>query len=169
MKKFLVVILTCYRSVVSSLYGQTCRYYPSCSAYALTAVEVHGAVKGPWIAMRRLGRCHPWCEGGVDFVPAPENYRWWGRAEGTDERYDAERPPLGNSTWDDGGLTEAAGDSSAALEAPTSFNDRRSRIDGTRSVTPDIDRTIGPSDRAAFTGPLRPASRHNAPTALRGV
>ncbi|NED95466.1 membrane protein insertion efficiency factor YidD [Phytoactinopolyspora alkaliphila] len=73
-----------YRLVVSPTYGQTCRYYPSCSAYALAAVENHGAGRGVWLALRRLGRCHPWCEGGVDLVPTTENYRWWGRAAGTD-------------------------------------------------------------------------------------
>lgn len=84
MKRLLVVLLKVYRSIVSPLYGQSCRYYPSCSAYALTAVEVHGAVKGSWLAARRIGRCHPWCAGGVDFVPLRSDYRWWGRAAGTD-------------------------------------------------------------------------------------
>ncbi|WP_240759286.1 membrane protein insertion efficiency factor YidD [Phytoactinopolyspora endophytica] len=77
-------MLRLYRLVVSPLYGQTCRYYPSCSAYALGAVETHGAVRGSWLAVRRIGRCHPWCAGGVDLVPTRVNYRWWGRADGTD-------------------------------------------------------------------------------------
>lgn len=58
-----------YRSVISPLYGQVCRFFPSCSAYALEAVLVHGAVKGSWLAIRRLARCHPWTDGGVDSVP----------------------------------------------------------------------------------------------------
>lgn len=66
----LIVFLKAYRKVVSPLYGQVCRFFPSCSAYALEAVTVHGAVKGSWLAVRRLGRCHPWNAGGVDHVPA---------------------------------------------------------------------------------------------------
>jgi uncharacterized protein len=80
----LVLLLKAYRLLVSPLYGQTCRYYPSCSAYALAAVETHGAVKGSWLALRRLGRCHPWTPGGVDLVPPRTCYRWWGLVEGMD-------------------------------------------------------------------------------------
>ena len=46
-----------------------CRFEPSCSAYALEALQVHGAVRGTWLALRRLCRCHPWCNGGEDPVP----------------------------------------------------------------------------------------------------
>ena len=46
-----------------------CRFYPSCSTYALDAVKVHGGLRGSWLAIRRLGRCHPWNAGGVDHVP----------------------------------------------------------------------------------------------------
>ena len=69
MKHVLIGLLKAYRLVVSPLYGNVCRYYPSCSAYALRAVEVHGAVKGSWLAGRRLLRCHPWTPGGFDPVP----------------------------------------------------------------------------------------------------
>lgn len=65
----LITILKLYRRVVSPLYGQVCRFFPSCSAYALEAITVHGAVKGSWLAARRLARCHPWNGGGVDHVP----------------------------------------------------------------------------------------------------
>lgn len=75
----LVALLRVYRLVVSPLYGQTCRFYPSCSAYALAAVERHGGVRGGWLALRRLARCHPWTPGGVDHVPPAGAYRWWGR------------------------------------------------------------------------------------------
>jgi uncharacterized protein len=54
---------------VSPLYGQTCRFYPSCSAYGVEAVRRHGAVRGVWLTARRLLRCHPWNPGGVDPVP----------------------------------------------------------------------------------------------------
>lgn len=71
----LIGFLKLYRRAVSPLYGQVCRFFPSCSAYALEAVTVHGAVKGSWLAVRRLGRCHPWNQGGVDHVPAGRQWR----------------------------------------------------------------------------------------------
>jgi uncharacterized protein len=69
-RNILILLLLAYRKVVSPLYGQVCRFFPSCSAYALEAITVHGAVKGSWLAVRRLLRCHPWNAGGVDHVPA---------------------------------------------------------------------------------------------------
>ncbi len=67
--------LRTYRRLISPLYGNVCRYYPSCSAYGLESVRVHGAVKGVWLACRRVGRCHPWAAGGVDLVPV--EFSWW--------------------------------------------------------------------------------------------
>ena len=58
-----------WQLLVSPLYGQTCRFYPSCSAYGLEAVRVHGAARGSWLTLRRIGRCNPWNHGGVDPVP----------------------------------------------------------------------------------------------------
>ncbi len=69
MKYVLIGLLRAYRFLISPLYGQVCRYYPSCSAYALEAVRVHGSVRGSWLAARRVVRCHPWAAGGVDHVP----------------------------------------------------------------------------------------------------
>lgn len=69
MKYLLIGLLKIYRAVISPIYGQVCRYYPSCSAYALEAVQVHGAVRGSWLAGRRLSSCHPWAAGGYDPVP----------------------------------------------------------------------------------------------------
>ncbi|WP_247041723.1 membrane protein insertion efficiency factor YidD [Arthrobacter rhizosphaerae] len=74
-RNVLIVLLKTYRKVISPLYGQVCRFFPSCSAYALEAITVHGAVKGSWLAVRRLARCHPWNAGGVDHVPA--GHREW--------------------------------------------------------------------------------------------
>lgn len=74
MKYVLIGLLKAYRLVVSPLYGNVCRYYPSCSAYALRAVSVHGAAKGSWLALRRLLSCHPWAAGGYEPVPGtPEH------------------------------------------------------------------------------------------------
>jgi putative membrane protein insertion efficiency factor len=67
--------LRAYRRLVSPIYGQVCRYHPSCSAYALDAVTRFGAVRGCWLAVRRIGRCHPWAAGGIDPVPAMFSWR----------------------------------------------------------------------------------------------
>lgn len=69
MKYLVMGLLRLYRLVISPLYGEVCRYHPSCSAYALQAVEVHGVLRGGWFAVRRLGSCHPWAAGGIDPVP----------------------------------------------------------------------------------------------------
>lgn len=70
MKYILIGLLRLYRLVISPLYGDVCKFYPSCSAYALEAVQVHGSIKGTWLAIRRVGRCTPWTSGhGHDPVP----------------------------------------------------------------------------------------------------
>lgn len=68
-----VVILRAYRRVISPLYGDVCRYYPSCSAYALGAIQQHGVVKGVGLGTWRILRCNPWARGGVDDVPTPRH------------------------------------------------------------------------------------------------
>jgi putative membrane protein insertion efficiency factor len=73
MRYLLIGLLRLYRLLISSLYGQVCRYHPSCSAYALQAVTEHGSIRGSWLAARRLLRCHPWAAGGYDPVPARTN------------------------------------------------------------------------------------------------
>jgi putative membrane protein insertion efficiency factor len=69
MKRVLVVLITGYRLLLSPLLGANCRFYPTCSAYASEAIETHGALRGTWLAVRRILRCHPWNRGGVDLVP----------------------------------------------------------------------------------------------------
>ena len=73
-RNIVVALLRVYRAVISPLYGDVCRYYPSCSAYALGAVQQHGVVSGGFLAARRLARCHPWAEGGVDDVPPAHSH-----------------------------------------------------------------------------------------------
>ena len=71
----LVGLLTVYRKFISPMLGPRCRFYPSCSAYALEAVRLHGAVRGSWLAVRRLSRCHPFHPGGLDPVPGSGGLR----------------------------------------------------------------------------------------------
>ncbi|MCL2787202.1 MAG: membrane protein insertion efficiency factor YidD [Micrococcales bacterium] len=65
----LVGLLRAYQLVISPMRGPSCRYYPSCSAYALTAIRRHGAARGFALAVWRVLRCNPWSKGGVDHVP----------------------------------------------------------------------------------------------------
>lgn len=69
MRFVLIGFLKAYRLLVSPLYGQVCKYHPSCSTYALEAIQKHGAGRGTWLAIRRVGRCNPWSLGGYDPVP----------------------------------------------------------------------------------------------------
>lgn len=78
MKAVLIALLKGYRAAISPLYGQVCKYYPSCSAYALEAITVHGAWRGTGLALRRLGHCHPWSLGGYDPVPGTAAAQAWG-------------------------------------------------------------------------------------------
>ncbi|GGE96576.1 membrane protein insertion efficiency factor YidD [Mycetocola zhadangensis] len=71
-----VAALIAYRTVVSPLYGEVCRYYPSCSAYAMHAIQQHGVVLGSGLAAARIARCHPWAAGGVDDAPLKKNFRY---------------------------------------------------------------------------------------------
>lgn len=81
MKYLLIGLLKAYRAVISPLYGNVCKYYPTCSAYALEAVTVHGAAKGSWLAARRLASCHPWSLGGYDPVPGTQAALEWEREQ----------------------------------------------------------------------------------------
>jgi uncharacterized protein len=69
MRLLLAGLIRLYQLVVSPLLPPACRFYPSCSRYALEAIARHGALRGSALALARLARCHPWNPGGVDFVP----------------------------------------------------------------------------------------------------
>ncbi len=69
MKSLLLGLIDGYRLLLSPFFGSRCRFYPTCSSYAREAIEVHGALKGSWLALSRLVRCGPWHPGGVDPVP----------------------------------------------------------------------------------------------------
>ncbi|HEY8053288.1 MAG TPA: membrane protein insertion efficiency factor YidD [Steroidobacteraceae bacterium] len=70
MRAVVALLIRIYQWTVSPLLGPRCRFYPSCSHYALEAVLRFGVIKGSWLAMKRLGRCHPWHPGGFDPVPS---------------------------------------------------------------------------------------------------
>jgi putative membrane protein insertion efficiency factor len=80
----LIALIAGYRRLISPLLAPRCRFYPSCSAYGLEAIREHGALRGTWLAARRIGRCHPFHPGGFDPVPPamhghparPEGARW---------------------------------------------------------------------------------------------
>ncbi|KAA0875042.1 membrane protein insertion efficiency factor YidD [Nitrincola tapanii] len=65
----LIALVRFYQYVISPVLPPSCRYYPTCSSYMIEAIQVHGALKGGYLGIRRLLRCHPWHEGGVDLVP----------------------------------------------------------------------------------------------------
>lgn len=69
LKRPVVMLIRFYQYAISPFLGRSCRYHPSCSEYAVEAVEKYGALKGSWLAIKRVGRCHPWHPGGYDPVP----------------------------------------------------------------------------------------------------
>lgn len=73
MRKILLVLIHAYRYLLSPVFGNHCRFTPSCSRYGLEAIETHGALKGSWLTVKRVASCHPWHEGGYDPVPGSCN------------------------------------------------------------------------------------------------
>ena len=67
--RLIALPIKAYRLIFSPWVGHNCRYHPTCSAYALEALEKHGAIKLTWLAARRIARCHPWGGSGIDNVP----------------------------------------------------------------------------------------------------
>lgn len=74
MKRLVLLLLHFYQHVLAFIFpANSCRFYPSCSTYAMQAVERFGVIRGCWMGIKRLSRCHPWHEGGFDPVPEPDN------------------------------------------------------------------------------------------------
>jgi putative membrane protein insertion efficiency factor len=76
LRKMLQAPIRAYRKFISPLKPPTCRFYPTCSAYALEAIEVHGALVGSWLAVKRICKCHPFHPGGIDYVPPRKPKAW---------------------------------------------------------------------------------------------
>jgi putative membrane protein insertion efficiency factor len=72
MQRLLRALIRGYQLAISPLLGPRCRFHPTCSQYALTAIGRHGAARGSWLALRRVARCHPFHPGGIDEVPPKE-------------------------------------------------------------------------------------------------
>ncbi len=70
----LKLLIRGYQLFVSPILGANCRYAPSCSQFAVEAIETHGAVRGSWLAVKRIGRCHPWGGSGYDPVPSGRDH-----------------------------------------------------------------------------------------------
>ncbi|MCB1661284.1 MAG: membrane protein insertion efficiency factor YidD [Pseudomonadales bacterium] len=69
MRRLIISLLKGYRYLISPLLGNNCRFYPSCSCYAETAISRFGLFRGGWLSLQRLSKCHPWHSGGIDQVP----------------------------------------------------------------------------------------------------
>ncbi len=69
MKKTVIFLIRGYQYLISPWLGKNCRFYPNCSSYAEEAIKLHGLFAGGWLTICRLARCHPWHDGGIDFVP----------------------------------------------------------------------------------------------------
>lgn len=73
MASLLIFLIRCYQRVLSPFIGNQCRFYPTCSCYGVEALQKHGALRGSWLTVRRVTRCHPLNPGGIDPVPEPKN------------------------------------------------------------------------------------------------
>jgi len=73
MKRLAIFLLRGYQYLISPLLGPRCRFHPSCSHYAIEALQQHGLLRGLWLTLRRLLRCHPWHPGGHDPVPSTDH------------------------------------------------------------------------------------------------
>ena len=78
-QKALMGLVMAYRLLISPALGSNCRFEPSCSAYSLQALGQHGALAGSYLTLRRVARCHPWCDGGHDPVPPPRSASFFSR------------------------------------------------------------------------------------------
>ena len=79
MRQILIALIKLYRYAISPYLAPSCRYTPTCSSYAIEAVSRHGVFRGSWLAIKRIGRCHPWHQAGYDPVPETHDAKLTGR------------------------------------------------------------------------------------------
>ena len=82
MKRLMIALVRGYQLLISPVLGNNCRYMPSCSAYTIEAMEKHGPLRGLWLGIKRVGRCHPFHAGGYDPVPDPDGGKGCGHDHG---------------------------------------------------------------------------------------
>lgn len=75
MKTILIALIKLYKRTLSLVLGSNCRFYPTCSSYGIEAIERHGSLKGTWLTLKRISRCHPLNSGGIDPVPEKEQLK----------------------------------------------------------------------------------------------
>lgn len=97
----LLGFIKAWRAMISPLYGNVCKYHPSCSAYGLRAVDVHGAFKGSGLIVWRLLRCNPWSAGGYDPVPGTPEAAQWKAEQGINDQRKTGRPEADPATAPD--------------------------------------------------------------------
>lgn len=73
MRTILILLIKAYRLTLSPFIGGQCRFHPTCSCYTEQAIEHHGPLRGSWLGIKRIARCHPWHDGGIDYVPGTEH------------------------------------------------------------------------------------------------
>ena len=81
MKKILILLIKFYQKFISPMFPAKCRFYPTCSQYTLEAIKEHGAIKGTYLGIKRILKCHPFHEGGYDPIPKRENKNSEGKKE----------------------------------------------------------------------------------------
>jgi len=74
MQTILIALIKLYQKTLSLFIGGDCRFYPTCSSYSIEAIQKHGSLKGSWMMIKRISRCHPLNPGGIDNVPEPTNH-----------------------------------------------------------------------------------------------
>ncbi|GGC96301.1 membrane protein insertion efficiency factor YidD [Undibacterium terreum] len=110
-QSLLTILLRGYQLGISPMLGQNCRFYPTCSNYAIEAIRVHGAARGSLLAGKRLCKCHPWHPGGIDMVPGSPG------AEAAGEQKKAENQQV-VPTSDDGSIQSAGAPAEAGRQRP---------------------------------------------------
>ena len=97
MKQLLIGLVRVYRLLLSPWVGGQCRFYPSCSAYTIEALETHGAAAGTYLGAVRILRCQPWCEGGHDPVPSQFSWAPWRHRASETVHFNVHEPGFGDA------------------------------------------------------------------------